>query len=170
MFYKKFDEFKGRSWYRHNFFFSYGEKPFELYVGELSDDYITSSRKKVEDHLKDVKDPKKIEEYQVKLKEATPSGKYLRLQFEYNSSSWIFFDNGTIINQNGDKMEWSMKSYDKKTDVHSGGMVYESYDVKLSESEAKELYDLLTITGVCKFRLSGKYYKDYVIGAEYKTV
>ena len=63
-----------------------------------------------------------------------------------------------------------MKSYEKTTDVYGGGMVYESYDVYLSESRAKKLYDLLSVTGVCKFRLSGKYYKDYVIGAEYKTV
>ena len=169
-FYKKHDEFQGISWYHHGYFFQniLIPKPFQLYVAESEG--LSDSRKKAEDLYAKVTD----EETKEKLKKnvldkITKEGKTLKLELEYKGSSWIFFSNGTIINSNGGKMEWNMKSYDKKTDVLSGGNVIETYTVSLSEDKSKELFQLLSKPGEVKLRLSGKYYQDYPIDFTYKN-
>ena len=172
-FYKKYDEFKGITWYQHGYFFTISAnatKPFQMYVGESKNDALNVARKNLEESLKNITDQAQREEIEKILQKSPSGGKYLRLNLVYSASDWIFFDNATLINQSGEKMVWSMKSYEKSKDVLSGGTVYESYDVLIGESDAKRLYDLLSVTGVAKLRLTGKYYKDYVIGTEYKTV
>ena len=167
-FYKKTDEFKGISYYQHGYFFQSGlmPKPFQLYVGESKS--LLESRKKAEELLATVTDEATKERIKNVLGNSTKEGKTLKLELNYKGSSWIFFDNGTIINSNGGKMEWNMKSYDKETDVY-GGNVTETYTVSLSEDKSKELFQLLSKPGEVKLRLSGKYYQDYPIDFTYKN-
>ena len=89
--------------------------------------------------------------------------KNLRVVFKYHGSDWIFFENVTLINSSGNKSVFEFKTYDKTTDVGSGGIVYESIDLYLSDSEAKKILNTLSAPGNKKVRLSGKYYKDYVL-------
>ena len=96
-----------------------------------------------------------IEIYEVK-------NKNLRVVFKYHGSDWIFFTNATLINSSGNKIAFNFKTYDKTTNV-SGGTVYESIDLYLSDSEAKKLLNLLSTAGNKKVRLSGKYYNDYIL-------
>ena len=125
MVYKKHNEFKDISFYRHKAFFS--PSPIEIYIGE---------------------------------------GKltYLRTKFKYRGSDWIFFENATIINSESSKVKISFNSYDKETDVLSGSSVVEYIDESLSDYKAKEILNLINSNvDVIKVRLSGKYYKDYVL-------
>ena len=124
--YRRYDEFKNVSFYKHKAFWSLLPTPIEVYVGE--DD-----------------------------------SKYMRLIFRYKGSDWIFFDNTTVINSEGDKMSFSFETYDKTTDVGYGGYVTESIDLSLSRSRAIELLDLVTTNGEVKVRMSGEYYRDYII-------
>jgi len=87
----------------------------------------------------------------------------LRVVFKYHGSDWIFFKKAVLINSSGNKVVFNFKTYDKTTDVGSGGTVYESIDLYLSDSEAKKLLGILTASGNKKVRLSGKYYKDYIL-------
>lgn len=125
MIYKKYNEFKNISFYRHKAFFR--TSPIEIYIGES---------------------------------ETT----YLRIKFKYSGSGWIFFETATIINSEGSKVNFSFNSYDKETDVLSGNSVIEYIDESLSDYRAKEILNLInTNVGVIKVRLSGKYYKDYIL-------
>ncbi len=171
-FYKKTDEFQGISWYQHGYFFqsSLMPKPFQLYVEESKS--LLESRKKAEELLAKVTDEEAKEKLKKVLGNSTKEGKTLKLELNYKGSSWIFFNNGTIINSNGGKMEWNIfkdkvgmtKSYDRKTDVLSGGNVTETYTVSLSEDKSKELFQLLSKPGEVKLRLSGKKsHQDYPI-------
>ena len=87
----------------------------------------------------------------------------LRIVFKYSGSDWIFFEKAILINSSGNKIEFNFKTYDKITDVRSGGTVHESIDLYLSDSEAQELLSILSVPGNKKVRLSGKYYKDYIL-------
>ena len=91
---------------------------------------------------------------------------YLRLLFKYYGSTWIFFTTSIIINDEGDKLTWSFKSYDKKTEVVSTS-VQESIDVSLSEPNIAKLLDLLKGENV-RLRLYGEqYYKEYSLNKDY---
>lgn len=101
-------------------------------------------------------DDKPIEIYQVK-------DNFLRVVFTYRGSDWIFFRTATIINSAGEKMSFAFESHKKTTEVLSGGNVFETVDIVLSDSEAKKLLAILNDSGEKKVRLSGKYYKDYTL-------
>jgi hypothetical protein len=125
MIYKKHNEFKDISFYRHKAFFKFS--PIEIYIGEGNDTY-------------------------------------LRIKFKYIGSDWIFFESATIINSEGSKVKFSFNSYDREDDVLSNGSVLEYIDESLSDKKAKEILNLInTNNEIIKLRLSGKYYKDYVL-------
>jgi len=96
----------------------------------------------------------------------TQSAKLLRAVFSYDGSDWIFFENAIIINNSGERLARTFKSYDKNTDVGSGGHVYESIDIVLTDAEVSQLMKLLE-AGNVKIRLSGKYYKEYSLNEDY---
>ena len=144
--YKKYDEFKNITWYQHSSLFSHYnsliglKSPINVYYG------IQNKGDSVE--------------------------KTLRCKFVYVGSSWIFFDTVTIINSNGGKKLWTLKTYDKITNVNTTELlteVYESCDIFLAESDAQELYNIVSKSGKVKLRLSGKYYEDNEISEEQKT-
>lgn len=125
MVYKKYDEFKDVTFYRHKVFF--GTSPIEIYIVE---------------------------------------GKttYPRIVFKYFGSDWIFFETATLINSKGTRVIFSFKSYDKTTDVLPGGSVRECIDEILPDSQARKILNLINSNeGEIKLRLTGKYYKDYIL-------
>ena len=172
--YKKYDEFNGLTWYQHEEFFNINSN-IQIYVGEPNDNSLTNtklndSRKTLEKFLIDSTlndSQKKLISNILDIPKPT-NNKYLRCVFIYRGSSWIFFDKVVILNQDGEKMEWTMKSYDKKTNVNSG-IVREEYDVLLTYSDAKKLYDFVSSSGTVKLRYSGKYYEDYVLSTNQKA-
>ena len=95
-----------------------------------------------------------------------PKTKILSARFTYRGNKWIFFENVTIINANGERLEWKFKSYNKDTDVLSGGDVYESASTILTDEEAQNLLNLLSSNNV-KLRFSGKYYDQYSLNENY---
>lgn len=102
------------------------------------------------------RDDTPIEIYQV-------NDNLLRVVFTYRGQDWIFFTSATIINSSGEKVSFSFKSYEKETDVLTGGSVFESIDIVLTDSEAKKLLEILSDPTTKKIRLSGSYYKDYTL-------
>ena len=91
---------------------------------------------------------------------------YLRLLFKYYGSTWIFFTTAIIINEEGDKLSWTFKSYDKNTEVVSTN-VQESIDVSFSEPNITNLLDLFKGENV-RLRLYGEqYYKEYSLNEDY---
>jgi hypothetical protein len=92
--------------------------------------------------------------------------KFVRAKFSYDGSDWIFFEDAIIVNSNGERMSWTFKSYEKNTDIGSGGHVYENIDIVLSADEVSKLIKLIGGNNV-KIRLSGKYYKEYSLDADY---
>lgn len=90
----------------------------------------------------------------------------LIIVFTYRGSNWIFFESATILSStnNLDRLDFNFNSYDKTTDVSYG--VYESIDLYLSGSNIETLHRILSSGGIPKVRLSGKYYKDYLIQGE----
>lgn len=124
MIYKRYDEFKDVSFYRHKTFFH--SSPIEIYIVESTKTYP-------------------------------------RILFKYYGSSWIFFETATLVGSNGQRVLFSFKSYDKITDVLSGGSVKESVDIVLDELKAEQILLMVSTSEEIKLRLSGKYYKDSVI-------
>ena len=127
--YKKYDEFKQISFYKHKNFCYIGglyyNRVIEIYIGE------------------------------------NDNNKYLRMRFVYWGPSWIFFENATLINAVGNKIEFSFNSFDKKTDVLSAGRVEESIDFRLSDDKANNILDIISLNRELRLRLSGTYYQDY---------
>ena len=90
---------------------------------------------------------------------------YARLVFKYGGVDWIFFNKAVLINSKGVKMNFMFESYNRDTQVISGGGVVESYDVALSSSRFSKLSDLLKDNSEpIRIKLSGKqYYKEYTL-------
>ena len=86
----------------------------------------------------------------------------LRVVFNYCGTVWIFFEKAIAINSFGQKIEFNFNFYDKTTDV-SSSIVSESIDLDLSDSKAQDFLSLLSTPGNKKIRLSGKYYRDYLL-------
>jgi len=86
----------------------------------------------------------------------------LRITFTYRGSDWIFFDQAILLSST-DRMEFSFKSYDKTTNVGYGGAVFESIDLYLSDQDSQKLLNILNASGDHKVRLTGKYYRDYIL-------
>jgi len=167
--YKKYDEFKGLTWYKHEEFFKPNNN-IVIYVGERNENKLTDARNKLEKMLIDstIDDSQKNLISNILDIPVPTDNQYLRCVFIYRGSSWIFFDKIIILNQDGNKMEWRMKSYDKKSNV-SSGIVSEEYDVLLTEDEAKKLYDFVSSSGTVKMRFSGKYYEDHVLSSNQRV-
>lgn len=92
--------------------------------------------------------------------------KHLRGEFRYDGRDWIFFDNATILNSEKEKINFSFNSFDRNTNVKSSSNgVSEEFDVKINDSKAKDLLNLLKSNkGKIKLRLSGKNsHRDYVL-------
>lgn len=101
---------------------------------------------------------KPVELYIVKRQIA----KGMRIRFQYYGGSWIFFEQATILNNNGRRIEFTFRSYDKETTVISGGLVSEIIDLPFSEEDIKIMENMLiSAEPKIKVRLSGKFYKDY---------
>jgi hypothetical protein len=86
---------------------------------------------------------------------------YPRIVFEYYGSSWIFFETATLVGSDGQRISFTFKSYDKTTDVLSGGSVKERIDIVLDEARAEQILRMISTSEEIKLRLSGKYYKDF---------
>lgn len=87
----------------------------------------------------------------------------LRIKFVYRSDNWIFFDSIIIMNENGVKIRWDgLKSWDKTTDVVTGGGVYESIDLILS-TERINLIESVLMGSEITCRFSGKYIYDVIL-------
>ena len=88
---------------------------------------------------------------------------YLIARFKYRGSDWIFFDDFTMLNSEGDKIKYTFKSYDSNRRV-VGSDVVESYEKDISVSEAQKILDFINKgDGVIKVRLLGDYHKDIVM-------
>lgn len=92
--------------------------------------------------------------------------KYLRAEFRYDGSDWIFFDNATILNSEKVKMKFTFDSLNRKTNVKTSSIgVSEEFSIIINDSKAKELLNLLSsdVDGDIRIRLSGDGIKDYVL-------
>ena len=94
---------------------------------------------------------------------------YPRIVFYYSGKGWIFFENATIINVNGDRISWNIKSYEKDNDVGSGGYVSERSDILITPKDAESLIKLLS-GGASRLRLSGKRSMEYEINEKHRNV
>jgi len=83
-----------------------------------------------------------------------------RFVARYAGEDWIFFTKIYFVNDEGDRLLFTVKSYNKKTDISYG--VKESIDILLSEQQRKQLIKVLSSSDVT-MRLEGKYYKEYKI-------
>jgi hypothetical protein len=82
---------------------------------------------------------------------------YHRLKLYYKGSSWIFFTKAIIINDSGDRMEFSFDSWDMNRKVRDGGYVSESIDKIIDENTVSQLLIILkNSNGIINIRLSGK--------------
>lgn len=125
MIYKRYDEFKDISFYRHKAFFK--SSPIEIYFVESS-------------------------------------SPFLRIEFTYYGSDWIFFESATIINSENSRVNIRFKSYDKDMDVLYSGNVMESIDKPLTDNDAMLILNLINDNkGEVKVRLSGKRNADYAL-------
>ena len=92
------------------------------------------------------------------------SSPFLRIEFTYYGSDWIFFESATIINSEGSSVNFRFKSYDKESDVLYSGRVKEYIDVVLTDNKAIPMFNLIKYNrGEIKVRLSGKRNADYVL-------
>lgn len=92
------------------------------------------------------------------------SSPFLRIEFTYYGSDWIFFESATIINSEGSSVNFRFKSYDKESDVLYSGRVKEYIDVVLTDNKAIPMSNLIKYNrGEIKVRLSGKRNADYVL-------
>jgi len=102
------------------------------------------------------------------------NSKALRILFSYFGSDWIFFENAILLNEEGRRVSYIFKSYDKTTEVISGN-VFERMDYLLATvmtlnektydlnlENVQQLQELLEGKNI-RIRLTGKYYKDYTL-------
>jgi len=100
--------------------------------------------------------------YEIRL--ANIQGTMLKLK--YYGSDWIFFNTAIFLNDTGDKIVFDgIKSYDKKTEVRSGGKVEEWIYIPLNEQQVLKLKNIFSQNNI-SVRLSGKYYKNYKINSK----
>jgi len=171
--YKKYDEFNQVTYYQHYALFNaISNSSINVYIVERNSNSqaIEDSRAKLEKILLDttIDDSQKSLISNILDLPIPTNNQYLRCEFIYEAGSWIFFDKVVILNQDGEKMEWTMKSYDKDTYVNSG-IVREEYDVMLTDIDAKKLYDFVSSSGTVKMRFSGKYYEDHVFSTKQRA-
>ena len=145
--YKKYDEFNQVTYYQHYALFNANSKSsINIYIVERNSNAkaVEDSRAKLEKMLLDttIDDSQKNLISNVLDIPVPTNNQYLRCKFVYEAGSWIFFDKVIILNQDDEKMEWIMKSYDKDTYVNSG-IVREVYDVLLTDIDVKKLFDFV---------------------------
>ncbi|WCL50805.1 hypothetical protein [Leptospira sp. GIMC2001] len=96
---------------------------------------------------------KSIELYIIKMGKK----KYLRIVFSYTGNDWIFFER-MILSGVNEKIEYSIDSFDKFTNVNSNASVIEKADLKIEDAKLKVLKNIFSNSFT--LRLSGKYYTD----------
>lgn len=144
--YRKYDDFNKTTYYQHEMSFStahtvstiyHTNSPMFLYVAQGDD-----------------------------------GRKTIFARFYYYGSDWIFFNKVIIKDNNGNQLAFNVESYDKNTEVLSGGNVKESIDIPIPnlgndviDNKFEKLSEIINNGGI-KIRLTGKYYKDYVISPD----
>lgn len=96
---------------------------------------------------------KSIELYVIKKNKR----KYLRIVFTYTGNDWIFFER-MILSGDNQKIEYSIDSFDKFTNVNSSASVIEEADLEIEDAKLKVLKNIFSKSFT--LRLSGKYYTD----------
>lgn len=98
--------------------------------------------------------------YGSKLNSDSVSSSIIRIC--YLGNDWIFYDSVILLNENNERLEYSINSTDKFTEVDSYGRVWEIYHHLLSVDETKNFFQFI-IQKPIRLRLDGKYQKDYVL-------
>ncbi len=92
--------------------------------------------------------------------------KILFLDIRYEGYDWIFWNTAIIISGQ-DRITITVNRYGSiNTSVCCGGIVFEECNNIIGDQYAQKLKQMALSGNEVKLRLSGKYYKDYVLSQE----